>query len=157
MDIKKCICHFEADTPFRIHKLADTRFHIKGGRSIGTQTFRPIVSSHHFLVRRFAPNSYLGKTFRPHLHSSGRRFAPKPYFRKTFRNQIIFQKDVSHPNHISERRFAPKPYFRKTFRLQNIFKKDVSHPFHYLERRFAPSSYFGKTFRLLIRKTFRPL
>ena len=27
--------------------------------------FRPIVSSHYFLVRRFAPNSYLGKTFRP--------------------------------------------------------------------------------------------
>ena len=32
---------------------------------VGTQTFRPIVSSHHFLVGRFAPNSYLGKTFRP--------------------------------------------------------------------------------------------
>ena len=32
--------------------------------NMGTQTFRPIVSSHHFLVRRFAPNSYLGKTFR---------------------------------------------------------------------------------------------
>ena len=30
----------------------------------GTQTFRPIFSSHYFLVRRFAPNSYLGKTFR---------------------------------------------------------------------------------------------
>ena len=35
------------------------------GKLNGTQTFRPIVSSHHFLVRRFAPNSYLGKTFRP--------------------------------------------------------------------------------------------
>ena len=31
----------------------------------GTHTFRPIVSSHQFLVSRFAPNSYLGKTFRP--------------------------------------------------------------------------------------------
>ena len=27
---------------------------------MGTQTFRPIVSSHHYLVRRFAPESYLG-------------------------------------------------------------------------------------------------
>ena len=83
----------------------------------GTQTFRPIVSSHHYLVRRFAPNSNLGKTFRP---------------------RPIHRKDVSPPFHILERLFAPYPYFRKTFRTQTIFLKEVSHPSHISERRFAP-------------------
>ena len=106
--------------------------------NMGTQTFRPIVSSHHILVRRFAPNSYLGKTFRP-LHIN----------KKDVSHQTIFQKDVSHPNHISERRFAPRPYFRKTFRTQTIFQKDVSHPNHISERCFAHKSYLGKTFRPL--------
>ena len=113
-----------------------------------TQTFRPIVSSHHFLVRRFAPQLILRKevshppqkwkTFRPRFHSSGRRFALKPYFRKTFRTQTIFQKDVSHPNHISEWIFDPKSYLGKPFRTHFIIRKDVSPPLHILVRRFAP-------------------
>ena len=114
----------------------------------GTQTFRPIVSSHHFLVRRFAPNSYLGKTFYPFLIN--REDVSPPVF--------IVQEDVSHPNHTSEKCFAPKPYFRKIFSTQTIFKKDVSHPNHISERRFAQKSYLGKTFRthFIIRKDVLP-
>ena len=89
-------------------------------------------------------------------------FSPRsqfaPFFSEMFRPQlilrkdvsppvIIFQEDVSHPNHISERRFAPKSYFRKTFRTQIIFQKDVSHLNHISERRFAYKSYLGNTFR----------
>ena len=107
-------------------------------REHGYTDFSPIVSSHHFLVRRFAPNSDLGKTFRPlpinkkDVSSPSpwfrKTFRTKPYFRKTFRTQTIFQKDVSHPNHISERYFAHKSYLGKTFRPLFIFWKDVSPP-----------------------------
>ena len=82
---------------------------------------KDIVYASVFLVYIYST----GKTFRPRLHSSGRRFALKPYFRKTFRTQTIFQKDVSHPNHILERRFAPKSYLGKTFRTHFIIRKDI--------------------------------
>ena len=76
---------------------------LAGSQVNGTQTFRPIVSLHHYLVKRFAPNSYIGKTFRPRGHNIERRTLTK------------FQKDVPHPDHISvrhhvhnyKRRFAP--------------------------------------------------
>ena len=114
---------------------------VKGsGANSGTQTFRPIVSSHHYLVRRSAPNSYSGKTFRPpppHLIHRKDVSPPCSYFRKTFCTLTIFQKDVSHPIHISERCFAPKPYFRKMFRTHFIIRKHVSPPLHIYERRFA--------------------
>ena len=104
----------------------------------GTQTFRPIVSLHHYLVRGFAPNSYSGKTFRTRPIHRKDVSPPCSYFRKTFRTLTILQKDVSHPNHISERRFAPisklgktfSPLIRKTFRPLVIIWKDVSNLFH---------------------------
>ena len=76
---------------------------------------------------QFAP--FFSETFRPQL-ILGNDISPLPInrkdvsppssqFRKTFRTQTIFQKDVSHPNHILES-FAPYS--------------------HNLERRFAPFS-----------------